>query len=156
MEAFTPLQRVVIGGINTFKFVEADGILTWPDDDGQLTITENSIVLKSGFDWQDGFADHDTLQYQEGQNYTPNGPVFTAELTGFLPDDLIENALALHHSANKKYVVIFRTHQGTSRIFGSPDDPCIFTFKTTTAKLGQRKGVSFSFKKKTGAQALYT
>lgn len=154
MEAFKPLERVVIGGINSFKFALADGVDVWPTDN-DLIITEAAIILKSGFSWQTGYADYNSLEYVESEQYTPNGPVFTSELRGFLPDDLHGNTKALHQSFNKKYIVIFKTHQGTARVFGSPHDPCLFTFNTTTAKLGGRKGTGFAFKKKTPSLALY-
>lgn len=155
MEALTGVSRVIIGGINSFKFVLAEGVDVWPADD-DLEITEAAIILKAGYAWQAGYADHNTLEYVETQQYTPNGPVFSAELRGFLPDDLLANMRALAHSFNKKYIVIFNTHQSQGRVFGSPEDPCLFTFNTTTAKLGGRKGAAFSFKKKTGAIALFT
>lgn len=154
MEAFTGISRIITGGINSFKFVDAAGILTWPADDN-LEIDEAAIVLKAGFAWQQGYADHNSLEYTERAGNAAHGVVLEAELSGFLPDDLLANMRAITAGFNKKFVVIFRTHQGTSRVFGTPDDPCSFAFTTTTAKLGSRKGIGFSFKKKANRLALY-
>lgn len=154
MEALTGVSRVIIGGINSFKFVDVAGIDVWPTA-ANLVVDEADITLKSGYNWQTGSADHNSLIYEETEFYTPQGPVIEAVLNGFLPDDLLVNAQSILSSFNKKYIVIFKTHQGTGRVVGTPDDPCLFTFKTTTAKLGGRKGIDFTFKKKALGLALY-
>jgi hypothetical protein len=154
MEQFTGVSRIITGGINSFTFVDASGILTWPADD-DLEIEEAGIVLKAGYAWQVGYADHNSLEYTERAGNAAQGVVLEAELSGFLPDDLLANMRAITRGFNKKFVVIYRTHQGTSRVFGTPTDPCSFSFSTTTAKLGGRKGIGFSFKKKANRLALY-
>jgi hypothetical protein len=155
MESHTDISRVIIGGIDSYKFVPVDGVLVWPAVN-DLEINEASITLKPGYSWQNGIADYNTLVFVENEEYTKNGPVFTTELKGFLPDDLLANMRSLVKSFNKKYIVIFKTHQGTSRVFGSVEDPCLFYFSATTAALGGRKGTNFSFKKKTGSLAPYS
>lgn len=155
MEALTGVTRVIIGGINSFTFVIAEGVDVWPAS-SDLEISLSAIILKPGYAWQTGFADHNTLEYVETQQYTQHGPVFTAELRGFLPDDLLGNMRALQNSFNKKYIVAFTTHQSQGRVFGTPNNPCMFSFNTTTAKVGNRKGASFSFNTKTQAMALFT
>jgi hypothetical protein len=154
MEQFTGVTRVITGGISSFRFVEAAGIATWPPENG-LEIDESAIVLHPGYAWQLGEADYNSLEYTERAGNDANGVVMEAELSGFLPDDLLANSRAIRAGFNKKFVVIFRTTQGTSRVFGTPSDPCSFTFSTTTAKLGSRKGIGFSFKKKANQLALY-
>lgn len=154
MEDFTGIQRTIVGGIDSFKFVEAAGVDIFPADN-DLEINESAIILKPGYAWQTGYADFNTLQFDEDPINTPNGVVVGSDFKGFLPDDLLSNMRSLQHSFNKKYILVFKTHQGTSRVVGTPEDPCAFSFSTTTATAGGRKGAPFSFKKKAGSLAFY-
>jgi hypothetical protein len=141
---FSPIKRIITGGISRFWFVPVWGVAAFPD--GRLMqVNVSDIVLMPDVEWLPGFADHNSLKYSEGLVKTPHGVRVEASLSGFLPDDFADDLEVLQSSFNEKYIVRFRTHQGQERIVGTLDNGCSFSFELTSAVLGDRKGSSFSF-----------
>jgi hypothetical protein len=154
MEAFAPIQRIITGGLGAFEFVPVEGINSWPAVFNISTFSDE-ITLKPGYSWLAGYADYNTLEYTETPTYGPQGAFYKCQLTGFLADDPEGTTANLLASFNKKYIIRFTTHQGAVRVVGSPTDPVSFSFSSTTAKLGQRKGSSFTWQGNTPNPARY-
>jgi hypothetical protein len=141
-----PNQIEIMGGVNFFKFIEIDKILTIPR---QLLGEIGLIILKDENEWSAGYASPNTLELNVTPQKDNQGTVFNVVLSGEYPGPSAAMMNEFNGMLNKKYVVLVKDTSDKTRVLGSLDQPLEFSFSEKTGKSAtDRPGINFSFEGK--------
>lgn len=135
---FTPSNN--IGGSLLLKFAPVAGIQA-------MSAPATSVQFRTGYRWYAAYGTPGTKGFEEDEEETDNGPVWTVRLTAFLPGDSAERRQALAEMVRHRFVVEVEDNAGLRRRVGSLAEPLQFSYKFTTGEqTADRRGATLTFR----------
>ena len=132
------------GGLRKFIFLPEQMVNSLPPVlDGLIS---HPFGLVPGVSWSNGYATTETLEFKEEMKDSVNGPIFSQEITGFVPGDQIALISLMQKMIGNPFIVQIIDASGQLRVAGSHGYPLLFsaTFSTGSAR-SDAKGYQFKF-----------
>jgi hypothetical protein len=146
-----PLILDNVGGVEALWYVDVADVLSVPDPDAPLITTD--IELRPGCFWYQILATRTTLGFtQDGKN-DRHGPFFQPKLKGTLAKATATVAAGLEALDARRFLLLYRDHNGTTWLVGAPDEALTFTDKYDTGTATARNNYDFLFSGETTRRA---
>jgi hypothetical protein len=138
-----PLILDNVGGVEALWYADVADVLNVPDPDEPLISTD--IVLRSGAAWYQLVATRTTLGFTQDGKTDRHGPYFLPKLKGVLAKATATVAAGLEALDDRRFLLLYRDHNGTTWLVGEPDAPLTFTDKYDTGTATARNNYDFLF-----------
>jgi hypothetical protein len=139
-----PLILDNVGGVEALWYVDVADVLSVPDPDAPLISTD--IVLHPGASWYQLVATRTTLGFTQDGKKDRHGVYFQPKLKGVLAKATATVAAGLEALDDRRFLLLYRDHNGTTWLVGAPDEPLTFSDKYDTGPAlrgqlaGERRG----------------
>lgn len=133
-----------VAGVSGFQFTEASNVLSHPDP-SSIEFNEADIVLKQGSTWHEGVQAFNSLSHSEQEEETDQGDYYKNEVGGFYPGFSKAALQRFRSMQHREYLLKLRDYEGNIRLIGTKEEPLRFRSDYGSARIGGRKGFSFTF-----------
>lgn len=110
-----------LGGINSFKIIEAKHIIGWPPVYAGCIHT--APIIAPGAAWRTIYCTEGTMQLKDDQQPSDHGAYHTKEFSGNTPKDRPEVLELLNHLKDEKFVLDCLDNNGQRKLVGTPSEP---------------------------------
>lgn len=133
-----------LGGISRLFFTEQKNLIAQPAPDRLLI--QGNLTLAAGAVWNYFIPTPYTTSYEEQEERTPHGFLYSQELKGFRAKDSLDLARAWDELRGKKLILLYVDANNTCRLVGDTEDYVLLSRKLDTAAApSNRNGYNFSF-----------
>ncbi len=139
------------GGVEALWYVDVADVLSVPDPDMALIATD--VVLRPGAYWYQLVATRTTLGFTQASKKDRHGDYFQPSLKGVLAKASIELAEGLEALDGRRFLLIYRDHNGAVWLVGAPDEPLAFSDKYDAGTATARNNYDFTFSGETTRRA---
>jgi hypothetical protein len=146
-----PLILDNVGGVEALWYVDVADVLHVPDPDEPLITTD--ILLRPGASWYQVLATRTTLGFTQDGKTDRHGPYFQPKLKGVLAKATATVAAGLEALDGRRFLLLYRDHNGTTWLVGAPDEPLTFADKYDTGTATARNNYDFTFSGETTRRA---
>lgn len=110
-----------IGGVNSFKFIEAKHIVSMHQPLGGAIHT--APQLAAGSAWREAYCTLGTMYLKEESQKSEHGTYHNKEFGGIVPKDRPEVLELLDFLKDEKFVIDCIDNNGQRKLVGTPDEP---------------------------------
>jgi hypothetical protein len=139
------------GGIEALWYCDVDDVLSVPDPD--VPLLTGNVVLKPGRTWYQLVATLGTLGFTQPGKSDRHGPYWQPKLKGALAKSTAALAAGLEALDRRRFLVLYRDHNGLVWLVGSPDSPLSFLDTFDVGTPTARNGYDFTFSGETPRRA---
>lgn len=146
-----PLILDNVGGVEALWYADVADVLHVPDPDAPLLTTD--VVLRPGASWYQLVATRTTLGFTQAGKNDRHGPYFQPSLKGVLAKATPTVAAGLEALDGRRFLLLYRDHNGTTWLVGTVDEPLTFSDKYDTGTATARNNYDFTFSGETTRRA---
>ena len=146
-----PLILDNVGGVEALWYADVADVLSIPDPAAPLITTD--IQLVPGASWYQLVATRTTLGFTQPGKEDRHGPYWQPQLKGVLAKATPTVAAGLEALDTRRFVVLYRDHNGITWLVGSLDEPLKFSDKYDAGTATARNNYDFTFAGETTRRA---
>lgn len=139
------------GGVEALWYADVADVLSAPDPDTAL-ITEN-VVLRPNASWYQLVATRTTLAFTQPGKKDRHGDYWQPALKGVLARASVELSEGLEALDSRRFLLLYRDHNGYVWLVGAPDEPLSFSDKYDAGTATARNNYDFTFSGETTRRA---
>lgn len=146
-----PLILDNVGGVEALWYADVTDVLRVPDPDAPLIVAD--VVLREGAAWYQLLATRTTLGFTQAGKRDRHGDYFQPSLKGVLAKATPTVAAGLEALDGRRFVLLYRDHNGTTWLVGTVDEPLSFSDKYDAGTATARNNYDFTFSGETTRRA---
>lgn len=146
-----PLLIDNTGGVEALWYADVRDVLSVPDPDAPLLTSD--VVLAKDACWYQLVATRTTMGFTQPGKEDRHGPYWQPSLKGVLAKATPTVAAGLEALDARRFLLLYRDHNGITWLVGTPDEPLRFSDKYDAGTATARNNYDFVFSGETTRRA---